>query len=129
MNLSAIAATLNAEGILCPGKLRYVRGITKAEKYENAIWIRGTVRKILADEVYIGNRVHGRVKRKKLGAPKTRRSSEEWQVIEGAHLPIVSKELFDKVQQVGDAVQEERSKFMKKDIIHEVRRKQHEIAR
>lgn len=111
MNLSAIAATLNAEGILCPGKLRYVRGITKAEKYENAIWIRGTVRKILADEVYIGNRVHGRVKRKKLGAPKTRRSSEEWQVIEGAHLPIVSKELFDKVQQVGDAVQEERSKF------------------
>ena len=111
MNLSAIAATLNADGILCPGKLRYVRGITKAAKYENAIWIRGTVRKILADEVYIGNRVHGRVKRKKLGAPKMRRASEEWQVIEGAHLPIISKELFDKVQEVSEAVREERSNF------------------
>ena len=111
MNLSAIAATLNADGILCPGKLRYVRGITKAEKYENAIWIRGTVRKILSDEVYIGNRVHGRVKRKKLGAPKLRRSSDEWQIIEGTHLPIVSRELFDKVQEVGESVREERSNY------------------
>jgi DNA invertase Pin-like site-specific DNA recombinase len=65
--LNAIAKTLNEEGIPCPGKLRYIRGITKAAKYENALWIHGTLRKILMDQVYIGNRVHGRVKRDKLG--------------------------------------------------------------
>lgn len=97
--LNAIAKTLNEEGIPCPGKLRYIRGITKAAKYENALWIHGTLRKILMDQVYIGNRVHGRVKRDKLGMEKTRRSEEEWQVIENAHQPIISQELFDKVQE------------------------------
>lgn len=97
--LNAIAKTLNEEGIPCPGKLRYLRGITKAAKYENALWIHGTLRKILMDQVYIGNRVHGRVKRDKLGMEKTRRSEEEWQVIENAHQPIISQELFDKVQE------------------------------
>ncbi|MFR0667322.1 MAG: recombinase family protein [Faecalimonas umbilicata] len=29
---------------------------------------------------------------------KTRRSEEEWRVIENAHAPIISKELFGKVQ-------------------------------
>lgn len=96
--LNAIAKTLNSEGIPCPGKLRYMRGITKAAKYENALWIHGTLRKILTDQVYIGNRVHGRVKRDKVGMEKTRRSEDEWQVIENAHAPIVSRELFDAVQ-------------------------------
>lgn len=96
--LNSIAKTLNEEGIPCPGKLRYIRGITKAEKYENASWIHGTLRKMLMDQVYIGNRVHGRVKRDKVGMEKTRRSEEEWRVIENAHAPIISKELFGKVQ-------------------------------
>ena len=96
--LNSIAKTLNDEGVPCPGKLRYMRGITKAAKYENALWIHGTLRKILMDQVYIGNRVHGRVKKDKVGMEKTRRSEEEWQVIENAHAPIVSNELFEAVQ-------------------------------
>ena len=98
MSQNAIARILNEEGIPCPGKLRYNRGITKAAKYENALWIHGTLRKILQDQVYIGNRVHGRVKRDKLGMDKTRRSEDEWQIVENAHEPIVSKELYEAVQ-------------------------------
>lgn len=96
--LNSIAKTLNDEAIPCPGKLRYLRGITKAAKYENALWIHGTLRKILMDQVYIGNRVHNRVKRDKVGMKKTRRSEEEWQIIKNAHEPIVSVELFEAVQ-------------------------------
>lgn len=98
MALNAICKTLNEEGVPCPGKLRYMRGITRASKYENALWIHGTLRKILMDQVYIGNRVHGRVKRDRLGMDKTRRSENEWTVIENAHEAIVDKKLFEKVQ-------------------------------
>ena len=113
--LNAIAKTLNEEGIPCPGKLRYIRGITKAAKYENALWIHGTLRKILMDQVYIGNRVHGRVKRDKLGMEKTRRSEEEWQVIENAHQPIISQELFDKVQEAMNEAASKRNAYKQQE--------------
>ena len=113
--LNAIAKTLNEEGIPCPGKLRYIRGITKAAKYENALWIHGTLRKILMDQVYIGNRVHGRVKRDKLGMEKTRRSEEEWQVIENAHQPIISQELFDKVQEAMNEAAAKRNAYKQQE--------------
>ena len=113
--LNAIAKTLNEEGIPCPGKLRYIRGITKAAKYENALWIHGTLRKILMDQVYIGNRVHGRVKRDKLGMEKTRRSEEEWQVIENAHQPIISQELFEKVQEAMNEAAAKRNAYKQQE--------------
>ena len=115
MSLNAICKVLNDEGIPCPGKLRYIRGITKAAKYENALWIHGTLRKIILDQVYIGNRVHGKVKRDKLGMDKTRRSEEEWKVIENAHLPIVSKELFEKAQTKLNKTTEKMKSFEKRE--------------
>lgn len=113
--LNSIAKTLNDEGVPCPGKLRYIRGITKAAKYENALWIHGTLRKILMDQVYIGNRVHGRVKRDKVGMEKTRRSEEEWQVIENAHAPIVSEELFEAVQSAMSEAAAKRNSYKKQE--------------
>lgn len=115
MALNTIAKTLNEEGVLCPGKLRYVRGITKAAKYENALWIHGTLRKILMDQVYIGNRVHGRIKRDKLGMDKTRRSTEEWQVIENAHPAIVSNELYERVQKAMNQAVAKQKAYKKQD--------------
>lgn len=111
MGYHAIARVLNEEGILSPGKLRYVRGITNAKRYENALWLRGTLRKILSDPVYIGNRVHGKVKRDKIGMDKKRRSKDEWQIIEGTHPAIVPKSLFDLVQQINQEELEKRSGF------------------
>lgn len=100
MNFNAIARQLNDEEVPCPGKLRYIRGITTAPKYEDALWIRGTIRKITNDPVYKGSRIHGRVKRDKVGMEKRRRAEEEWKVIENAHPAIISEELFAKVQRV-----------------------------
>lgn len=111
MLFNTIANVLNDEGILCPGKLRYNRGLNKSEKYKDALWIRGTIRKMTNDPVYIGNRIHGKIKRDRLGGDKTRRSPEEWKVFENAHPPIVSEELFQKVQEFNQAELERRKNF------------------
>ena len=100
MKFNAIAKQLNEEGIPCPGKLRYLRGMTTSEKYKDALWIRGTIRKITNDPVYTGKRIHGRVKRDKVGQKKTRRTLDEWQFIENAHKAAVPQDLFEKVQRL-----------------------------
>lgn len=100
MKFNAIAKELIDRGLPSPGKIRFVRGITKDKRYENAQWIRGTIRKITNDPVYLGHRIHGKVKSDKLGQAKTRRSKDEWQIIENMHPAIISQELFDAVQKV-----------------------------
>lgn len=100
MAFNAIAKQLNGNHIPSPGKLRYDRGMNQAEKNRDALWIRGTIRKITGDQVYIGSRVHGKVGRERLGAGKKKHPKEEWQVIPNAHPPIVSRDLFEKVQAV-----------------------------
>ena len=112
-----IARKLNEDGILCPGKLRFLRGVTKAKKYEDALWIRGTIRKITNDKVYLGHRIHGRVKREKLDQQKTRRLEEEWQIIENAHPPIVSEALFAEVQRVNQEELSKRSGYEKRNDV------------
>ena len=99
-SLNGIVRELNQDGIPSPGRIRYLRGLTKTKKFENALWIRGTVRKILQNPAYIGCRVHGIVKRIKVGQKKERRPKEEWQIIEGAHPAIISRELFELVQKI-----------------------------
>lgn len=111
MSLNGIAAVLNREGIPCPGKLRYDRGISAAQKYANATWIRGTLRKILSDEVYLGHRVHGRIKGNKYGDAKIKRSSDEWNIVRNAHPAIITQELFDQAQKVAEEVAEKRQAF------------------
>ncbi len=107
-SINNICHTLNEEQIPSPGRLRFMRGETKAAKYEKALWSTATVRKILADRVYIGDRVHGRIKRSHLGTKKVRQDESAWQIIEHSHEAIVSAELFAKVQQL--AVQKAQSR-------------------
>ena len=54
-----------------------------------------TIRKITQDEVYIGKRIHGRLKRDRIGRDKKACPKEDWLIIENAHPPIIDKELFD----------------------------------
>ena len=57
---TAIAQSLNKDDIPCPGKLKYLRGASKKASFADAIWQKNVIRSILHDQVYIGNRVHGR---------------------------------------------------------------------
>ncbi len=110
-SINEICKVLNQEGIPSPGKLRYLRGVTTNPKYANAIWVRKTVRKILSDVVYLGNRIHGRVKRDKIGMDKYRRDENEWTIISNAHPAIISQELFDEVQRIIAQEENERANF------------------
>ena len=111
MMFNTIAKVLNQEGIPSPGKIRYDRGLTKAEKFKNALWLRGTIRKLTGDAVYIGSRIHGKVARERLGGDKKARPKELWQIIPNAHPPIVTQALFDQVQEINQAELERRAAY------------------
>ncbi|OUQ66458.1 hypothetical protein B5E53_10505 [Eubacterium sp. An11] len=118
-SISQIARQLNEDNIPSPGHLRYLRGMTTAQKYENAVWIRITVRKILHNPVYVGWRIHGSVKSTKVGQKKECRPENEWQIIKDSHPPIISKELFDQVQQVNKEELQKRKNFTKRNKVFE----------
>lgn len=119
MSFNEIAKVLNAEEIPSPGNIRYLRGITKNEKYAKSNWIRGTIRKITNDLVYTGCRIHGRVKRDRLDQNKTRRSQDEWQIIENAHEAIISAELFAQVKSVNEQELKKREDFAKREEVED----------
>lgn len=76
---------------------RIFQGQPEVKRYQ---WTVAQIRQILSDETYIGNSVHNRqgnisFKNKK----RIRRPKEEWVVIEGTQEAIISKELFELVQE------------------------------
>ena len=119
MSFNEMAKVLNAEEIPSPGNIRYLRGITKNEKYAKSNWIRGTIRKITNDLVYTGCRIHGRVKRDRLDQNKTRRGQDEWQIIENAHNAIISMELFEQVKAVNEQEIKKRETFTKREEVED----------
>lgn len=119
VSFNGICRELNSEGIPCPGKIRYERGVTMAEKYKDALWIPGTVRKITQDAAYIGCRVHGKAMRSKVGLDKKRRPEDEWKIIENAHPALVPEKLFDYVQRVNFEELEKRKHYVQRNSAEE----------
>ena len=108
-----IIRTLNQKQIPSPGKIRYLRGMTKAEKYKDAVWIGSTLRKLLSNEVYLGHRVHGKVKRDCLGAEKKRRPQDEWEYVYNVHPALISEEDFQKIRQIKEKGREKQAQCNK----------------
>lgn len=101
MNITQLARYLNEQGIMCPGQ--YKKEVLKTgvknttEKY---IWYPTTVRLILTTETYVGTTIGGKWKVASVGSSKHVKTKEEdWIVVEGTHEPIISKEMFDAVQE------------------------------
>lgn len=108
-----IIRTLNQKQIPSPGKIRYLRGMTKAEKYKDAVWIGSTLRKLLSNEVYLGHRIHGKVKRDCLGAEKKRRPQDEWEYVYNVHPALISEEDFQKIRQIKEKGREKQAQCNK----------------
>ena len=101
-----IAKTLIAERVPTAGWLNYTRYGTFANIYADApeeksyAWTISQVKCILKDETYIGNSVHGKqtnisYKNKK----RVRKPEEEWFRVENTHNAIISKDVFEQVQE------------------------------
>ena len=94
------------EQIPTAGWLNYTRYGKFAHIYAEApeekryAWTISQVKCILKDEIYIGNSIHGKqtnisYKNKK----KIRKPQEEWFRVENTHAAIISKDVFDQVQE------------------------------
>lgn len=97
----SIVKILNEKGIKAPGAYRFEKGIVQNERMKNVIWKRYAIEDMQRDEVYLGNMVRGKTHSAIYRGEKRHRvSREEWIVVTGTHAPIVSRELFDRVQTV-----------------------------
>lgn len=101
LSIYNIALKLNRLGIPNPTAYRTEKGLKSTSKltHNNPDWSTRTIRRILTNEMYIGNMVQGTCRKishkvkKCVSVPK-----DQYIVIEGTHEPIIDKETFDEVQ-------------------------------
>ena len=98
-----IAIKLNEENILSPYAYLYKIGILKDEKNKSIKWNSHTIKKILSDEVYIGNMIQGK-KRNNLYKNEKQKvvSKNEWKIVYNTHEPIIDRETFSKVNEINN---------------------------
>lgn len=98
---SEICKRLNDVGAVTPARRKVDLGIWRAEKYKNTVWFGRTIIDILKNPTYTGCIVYGRIPKSLYEGIKMHRApEEEWRYVPNAHEPIISQELFDKVQKM-----------------------------
>ena len=101
-NLTQICRTLNDEKV--PTPLEYKNKRKKQNRkelqQEHKYWQPGTVRAILTNESYLGSMVYNKSVQAQVGGSRAIiKPREEWKVYKNHHSAIISKEVFDKVQE------------------------------
>ena len=101
MGNGSIAKMLNDEGIASPMRYKYEKGLTKNKRYAESLWNDGTIAAMIVNPVYIGDMEQGTQKETMhMGIKKHRIKKEDRIYVAGTHEPVVSRELFDKVQEL-----------------------------
>lgn len=96
-----ICKRLNVMGAVTPARRKVDLGIWRAERYKNTVWFGRTIIDILKNPTYTGCIVYGRIPKSLYEGIKMHRApEEEWRYVHDAHEPIISQELFDKVQKM-----------------------------
>jgi len=102
-----IAKILTERGVSTPGERKkeisgydFTKRVIQTEKEHKPNWPHGTVIDILANEMYTGTYIFNKFENKTIGARSSRKSDKsKWERVYNHHEPIISKELFDKVQE------------------------------
>lgn len=103
IGIEKICRVLNEKGYPSPGRLRFERGIIthNNRKGSELPWNRHVLTDLLRNVVYIGNLAQGRVGVSLYqGIPYHQKDKSEWDVVTGTHEPIISMELWGKVQEL-----------------------------
>ena len=96
-----ICKRLNDMGAVTPARRKVDIGIWRAEKYKHTVWHGRTIIDIMKNPTYTGCIVYGRIPKSLYEGIKMHRApEEEWRYVPDAHEPIISQELFDKVQKM-----------------------------
>lgn len=101
-SIIGITKTLNAIGIPNPSTYKMQKGWNyrhTSGKRNDGLWCDSTIRRMLSNQMYIGNMVQGKnttisykIKQCK-SVPKS-----DWIIVENTHAPIIDKETFEKAQ-------------------------------
>lgn len=96
-----ITKNLNALGIPNPSEYKRQKGFNykHTNKNNDGLWCDSTVRRMLRNQMYIGNMVQGKSTNLSYKIKKCRaKPKDEWIIVEGTHEPIIDKETFEKAQ-------------------------------
>jgi site-specific DNA recombinase len=97
MGVGELTRQLNEDGVLPPSHYKWEKGLITSEKLlGKPYWQKRTVTEILKDRVYVGDMVQGKTRKmngKQLSVPES-----EWGCVPNTHEAIVSRELFERVQ-------------------------------
>lgn len=112
-----IADVLNAEKVLTPNDYRLSKTGVTAVPSSLHLWNTSVLRTLLDNPAYIGTLAQHRTTTVSYKNHKwQRRPKEDWIVIENAHEPIISKELWDRVKEVESSVSH--GKHTKRGYMH-----------
>jgi len=99
--LTAIAHTLNAEGIPTPSVYKSAYCNYKNKKSMPTLWCFATIRVILTNPTYAGNLSQGKQKKVNYKSSKfVTIKKDDWTVVENTHEPVVSPEDFEMVRKM-----------------------------
>ena len=104
-SFTKIANYLNKQNIPSPSYYKYLKGIklniVSSKKREDILWSNNAIKNILTNEVYIGNLIQG--KRTTISYKNHKVIKKEphtWLKSLNTHEPIISKDIFNKVQSI-----------------------------
>jgi DNA invertase Pin-like site-specific DNA recombinase len=97
-----IVHRLNDSGILCPSLYKQSKGLKYSNPHvrnKKTLWSAVTVTHILKNQLYVGDMVQGRFRKKsyKINIQELV-PEDDWFIVENTHTPIISREDFKKVQ-------------------------------
>ncbi len=97
----SIAKVLNNEGILPPAMYKKEKLISTYNHHNmTEVWKEHTVRNILKNRMYTGDMVQGTTTKPDIKCKRTIQvPKEKWVIVENTHEPIISKELYENVQE------------------------------
>lgn len=92
-----ITRMLNEQGVLPPSRYKWEKGLITNEKLlGKPFWQKRVVTDILRDRVYVGDMVQGKTRTTANRQCSVKR--EDWICVPDTHDPVVSHEVFDRVQ-------------------------------
>lgn len=108
--IAHVARRLNERNIPSPTMYKYLKGILKKRPSNaGAVWQAQGVKALTRNPVYAGHMAQRKMRQSlSEGMPQTTMPSEEWIVVKHTHEPIVSQEIFDKVQEITQERHEKR---------------------
>ncbi len=99
MSTVEISRQLNDEGVISPAQYKIKNGLSKNQRWANAVWNTHTVKIMLANPLYIGTLVLGKTRVDMYrNEPLRITKQEERNVVPNAHEAIVSAEVFEMAQ-------------------------------